>query len=157
MLWNISRLTTAIESASVLKGDSPSCCFMTRTERGDTLRAGVIGVSARVFEKLLRGDNPVDKFDIQRFLCANFSGGIAEGIGIAAIAPAWRMPLNAHRWATGINHAATLHSLAATEIAGYFESCVPAFNPLHDMFGKTYGRSRRLRRALGRARTRTQG
>jgi L-alanine-DL-glutamate epimerase-like enolase superfamily enzyme len=66
------------------------------------------------------------------------TGGITEGIRIAAIASAWRIPLNAHSSATGINHAATLHFLAATENAGYFESCVSEYNPLRDMFGKTY-------------------
>lgn len=30
------------------------------------------------------------------------------------------------------------HGLAATENAGYFEACVSDFNPLRDMFGKTY-------------------
>jgi L-alanine-DL-glutamate epimerase-like enolase superfamily enzyme len=66
------------------------------------------------------------------------TGGITEGVRIAAIASAWRIPLNAHSSATGINHAATLHFLAATENAGYFEACVSEFNPLRDMFGKTY-------------------
>jgi L-alanine-DL-glutamate epimerase-like enolase superfamily enzyme len=66
------------------------------------------------------------------------TGGITEGIRIAAIASAWRIPLHAHSSATGINHAATLHFLAATENAGYFESCVSEYNPLRDMFGKTY-------------------
>jgi L-alanine-DL-glutamate epimerase-like enolase superfamily enzyme len=66
------------------------------------------------------------------------TGGITEGIRIAAIASAWRIPLHAHSSATAINHAATLHFLAATENAGYFESCVSEFNPLRDMFGKAY-------------------
>ncbi|MBE0623353.1 MAG: mandelate racemase/muconate lactonizing enzyme family protein [Burkholderiales bacterium] len=66
------------------------------------------------------------------------TGGITEGVRIAAIASAWRIPLHAHSSATGINHAATLHFLAATENAGYFEACVSAYNPLRDMFGKAY-------------------
>lgn len=66
------------------------------------------------------------------------TGGITEGIRIAAMASAWRIPLHAHSSATGINHAATLHFLAATENAGYFEACVSAYNPLRDMFGKAY-------------------
>jgi L-alanine-DL-glutamate epimerase-like enolase superfamily enzyme len=66
------------------------------------------------------------------------TGGITEGLRIAAIASAWRIPLHAHSSATGINHAATLHFLAAIENAGYFESCVSSYNPLRDMFGQVY-------------------
>lgn len=65
-------------------------------------------------------------------------GGITEGVRIAAMASAWRIPINAHSSATGLNHAATLHFLAATENAGYFEACVSKFNPFRDMFGSTF-------------------
>jgi len=94
------------------------------------------------------GENHFTRFEFAQMLEARAvqvwqpdlskTGGITEGIRIAAIASAWRIPLNAHSSATGINHAATLHFLAATENAGYFESCVSEFNPLRDMFGKTY-------------------
>jgi len=62
-------------------------------------------------------------------------GGITEGLRIAAIASAWRIPLNAHSSATTINHAATMHFLAAIENAGYYEACVSKFNPFRDLFG----------------------
>ncbi len=65
-------------------------------------------------------------------------GGITEGLRIAAMASAYRIPINAHSSATGINHAATIHFMAATENAGYFEACVSHFNPLRDMFGTTF-------------------
>ena len=65
-------------------------------------------------------------------------GGITEGVRIAAMGSAWRIPIHAHSSATGINHAATLHFLAATENAGYFEACVSKFNPFRDMFGKLW-------------------
>ncbi len=65
-------------------------------------------------------------------------GGITEGLRIAAMASAWRIPFNAHSSATGLNHAATLHFLAATENAGYFEACVSKFNPFRDMFGNCF-------------------
>lgn len=94
------------------------------------------------------GENHFTRFEFAQMLEAGAvqvwqpdlskTGGITEGIRIAAIASAWRIPLNAHSSATGINHAATLHFLAATENAGYFESCVSEYNPLRDMFGKTY-------------------
>jgi L-alanine-DL-glutamate epimerase-like enolase superfamily enzyme len=65
-------------------------------------------------------------------------GGITEGVRIAAIASAWRIPMNPHSSATGLNHAATLHFIAATENSGYFEACVSRFNPFRDMFGTTF-------------------
>jgi L-alanine-DL-glutamate epimerase-like enolase superfamily enzyme len=65
-------------------------------------------------------------------------GGITEGVRIAAIASAWRIPIHPHSSATGLNHAATLHFMAATENAGYFEACVSKFNPFRDMFGGTF-------------------
>jgi L-alanine-DL-glutamate epimerase-like enolase superfamily enzyme len=65
-------------------------------------------------------------------------GGITEGVRIAAIASAWRIPVHPHSSATGLNHAATLHFLAATENGGYFEACVSRFNPFRDMFGSGF-------------------
>jgi L-alanine-DL-glutamate epimerase-like enolase superfamily enzyme len=65
-------------------------------------------------------------------------GGVTEAIRIAAMASAWRIPIHAHSSATGLNHAATLHFLAATENAGYFEACVSRFNPFRDMFGRGF-------------------
>jgi L-alanine-DL-glutamate epimerase-like enolase superfamily enzyme len=65
-------------------------------------------------------------------------GGITEGLRIAAIASAFRIPCNPHSSATGLNHAASIHFLAATENSGYFEACVSKYNPFRDMFGKTF-------------------
>jgi L-alanine-DL-glutamate epimerase-like enolase superfamily enzyme len=65
-------------------------------------------------------------------------GGITEGLAIAAIASAYRIPMHTHSSATGINHAATIHFMAAIENLGYFEACVSHFNPLRDMFGTTF-------------------
>ncbi len=94
------------------------------------------------------GENHFTRFDFAQLLeqgavtvwqpDLSKSAGITECLRIAAIASAWRIPLNAHSSATGLNHAATLHFLAAVENAGYFEACVSAFNPFRDMFGKTF-------------------
>ena len=65
-------------------------------------------------------------------------GGITEGLAIAAMASAYRIPMHKHSSATGINHAATIHFMAAIENSGYFEACVSHFNPLRDMFGTTF-------------------
>src|SRR5690606_18788835 len=66
------------------------------------------------------------------------TGGITESVRIAALASAFRIPINPHSSATGLNHAASLHFLAATENSGYFEACVSQFNPFRDMFGPTF-------------------
>lgn len=65
-------------------------------------------------------------------------GGITEGVRIAAIASAWRIPIHPHSSATGLNHAATLHFMAATENSGYFEACVSKYNPFRDLFGTIF-------------------
>ena len=94
------------------------------------------------------GENHFGRFEFAQLLEAGAvqvwqpdlskSGGITEAVRIAAIASAWRIPLNAHSSATGLNHAATLHFLTATENAGYFEADVSKFNPMRDMFGRTF-------------------
>jgi L-alanine-DL-glutamate epimerase-like enolase superfamily enzyme len=66
------------------------------------------------------------------------TGGLTEGLRIASIASAWRVPVHPHSSATGLNHAASLHFLSAIENGGYFEACVSHFNPLRDMFGRTF-------------------
>jgi len=97
---------------------------------------------------LAAGENHYTRFEFAQLLEAGAvqvwqpdlskCGGITEGVRIAAIASAWRIPINPHSSATGINHAATLHFMAATENAGYFEACVSKFNPFRDMFGSTF-------------------
>ncbi len=94
------------------------------------------------------GENHFTRFEFAQMLEAGAvqvwqpdlskTGGITEGIRIAALASAFRIPVHAHSSATGLNHAATLHFLAATENAGYFEACVSQFNPFRDMFGTTF-------------------
>jgi hypothetical protein len=88
---------------------------------------------------LAAGENHYTRFEFAQLLEAGAvqvwqpdlskCGGITEGVRIAAIASAWRIPINPHSSATGINHAATLHFMAATENSGYFEACVSKFNP----------------------------
>lgn len=66
------------------------------------------------------------------------TGGITEGMRIAAMASAWGLPVHPHSSATGLNHAASIHFLAALDNGGYFEACVSKFNPLRDMFGTVF-------------------
>ena len=66
------------------------------------------------------------------------TGGITEAMRIAAMASAWGLPVHPHSSATGLNHAASIHLLAALDNGGYFEACVSKFNPLRDMFGVVF-------------------
>jgi len=97
---------------------------------------------------LAAGENHFMRFEFAQMLEAGAvqiwqpdlskTGGITEAVRIAAMASAFRIPIHAHSSATGLNHAASLHFLAATENAGYFEACVSHFNPFRDMFGETF-------------------
>ncbi|NYT79151.1 mandelate racemase/muconate lactonizing enzyme family protein [Alcaligenaceae bacterium] len=66
------------------------------------------------------------------------TGGITEAMRIAALASAWRIPINPHSSAGGINMASTIHFLASIDNAGYFEACVSRVNPLRDLFGSPF-------------------
>lgn len=59
-------------------------------------------------------------------------GGITEGLRIAALASAWRLPINPHTSVTGLNMAASVHFLAAIENGGYFEADASKLNPFRD-------------------------
>jgi L-alanine-DL-glutamate epimerase-like enolase superfamily enzyme len=97
---------------------------------------------------LAAGENHYTRWDFARLLedkavtiwqpDLSKTGGITEALRIAAMASAFGIALHPHSSATGINHAASLHFLAALDNGGYFEACVSAFNPLRDMFGVTF-------------------
>ena len=60
------------------------------------------------------------------------TGGVTETMRIAALASAWKISVNPHTSATGINMVATLHLLAAIDNPGYFEGDVAKHNPFRD-------------------------
>ena len=59
-------------------------------------------------------------------------GGLTEALRIAAAASAWKLPLHPHSSMTGLNHAATIHFLAAIDNGGYFEGDVSRANKFRD-------------------------
>jgi L-alanine-DL-glutamate epimerase-like enolase superfamily enzyme len=59
-------------------------------------------------------------------------GGITEALRIAALASAWKLPIHPHSSMTGLNHAATIHFLAALDNGGYFEGDVSRANKFRD-------------------------
>lgn len=60
------------------------------------------------------------------------TGGITEGLRIAAMASAWKLQVNPHTLLTGVNMAASIHLLAAIDNGGWFEADVAAENPFRD-------------------------
>jgi len=60
------------------------------------------------------------------------TGGVTEGLRIAALASAWKLSINPHTSMTGLSMAASIHFLAAIENAGYFEADVSRNNLFRD-------------------------
>jgi len=60
------------------------------------------------------------------------TGGITEALRIAALASAWKLPINPHSSMTGLNMAATIHFLCAIDNGGYFEGDVSKGNLFRD-------------------------
>ncbi|WP_148252840.1 mandelate racemase/muconate lactonizing enzyme family protein [Aidingimonas lacisalsi] len=98
---------------------------------------------------LAAGENHYTRFEFTRLLedgAVQFAqpdlsktGGITETQRIAALTSAWKIPLNPHTSATGINMVATLHLLSAIDNPGYFEADVAQHNPFRDeVCGKPY-------------------
>ena len=59
-------------------------------------------------------------------------GGITEALRIAALGSSWKLPIHPHSSMTGLNHAATIHFLAAIGNGGYFEGDVSKSNLFRD-------------------------
>ena len=91
---------------------------------------------------LAAGENHYTRFEFDRLIedgavrilqpDLSKSGGITEGLRIAALAAAARLPIHPHSSMTGLNHAATIHFLAAIGNGGYFEGDVSRANRFRD-------------------------
>ncbi|HET8728273.1 MAG TPA: mandelate racemase/muconate lactonizing enzyme family protein [Alphaproteobacteria bacterium] len=94
---------------------------------------------------LAAGENHYTRFEFTRviedgdirFIQPDLSktGGVTEAVRIAAMASAWKVSVNPHTSATGLNMAASIHFLAAVDNAGYFEGDVARHNPFRDELG----------------------
>ncbi len=60
------------------------------------------------------------------------TGGITEGLRIAAMASAYKLPIHPHTSMTGLNQAACVHFLAAIDNGGYYEADVSQLNSFRD-------------------------
>jgi D-galactarolactone cycloisomerase len=91
---------------------------------------------------LAAGENHYTRFEFDRLIedgavrilqpDLSKSGGITEGLRIAALAAAAKLPIHPHSSMTGLNHAATIHFLAAIGNGGYFEGDVSRSNRFRD-------------------------
>jgi L-alanine-DL-glutamate epimerase-like enolase superfamily enzyme len=94
---------------------------------------------------LAAGENHFTRFDFTRLIDGGAvtvlqpdlskTGGITETMRIAAMASAWKLTINPHTSATGVNMAATLNLLAAIDNPGYFEGDLARHNPFRDEVG----------------------
>ena len=94
---------------------------------------------------LAAGENHYTRFEFNRLIedgsitilqpDLSKTGGITEGLRIAAMAAAWKLPVNPHTSISSINMAATIHFLCAIEGNGYFEADVSRINPYRDQLG----------------------
>ena len=91
---------------------------------------------------LAAGENHYTRFEFTRLIedgaitvlqpDLSKTGGPTEGLRIAALAGAWKLPINPHTSMTGLNMAATIHFLAAIDNGGYFEADVSKGNLFRD-------------------------
>jgi L-alanine-DL-glutamate epimerase-like enolase superfamily enzyme len=91
---------------------------------------------------LAAGENHYTRFDFDRVIedgaitilqpDLSKTGGITEALRIAALASAHKLPIHPHSSMTGLNHAATIHFLAAIDNGGYFEGDVSRANKFRD-------------------------
>lgn len=88
------------------------------------------------------GENHFTRFDfntllddrVVRFVQPDLSktGGVTEGMRIAAMASAQKISVNPHTSTTAPNMATSIHFLCAIEQPGYFEADVTVLNPFRD-------------------------
>jgi L-alanine-DL-glutamate epimerase-like enolase superfamily enzyme len=91
---------------------------------------------------LAAGENHYTRFEFNRVLedgsitilqpDLSKTGGITEALRIAAMASSYKLPIHPHSSMTGLNHAASIHFLAAIDNGGYFEGDVSKANKFRD-------------------------
>ncbi len=91
---------------------------------------------------LAAGENHYTRFEFNRVLedgsitilqpDLSKTGGLTETLRIAAMASAYKLPIHPHSSMTGLNHAISVHFLAAIDNGGYFEGDVSKANKFRD-------------------------
>jgi L-alanine-DL-glutamate epimerase-like enolase superfamily enzyme len=91
---------------------------------------------------LAAGENHYTRFEFSRVIedgaitvlqpDLSKTGGLTEALRIAAMASAYKLPIHPHSSMTGLNHAASIHFLAAIDNGGYFEGDISKDNKFRD-------------------------
>ena len=91
---------------------------------------------------LAAGENHYTRFEFNRVIedgsitvlqpDLSKTGGLTEALRIAHMASAYKLPINPHSSMTGLNHAISIHFLAAIDNGGYFEGDVSKANKFRD-------------------------
>jgi D-galactarolactone cycloisomerase len=91
---------------------------------------------------LAAGENHYTRFEFNRVIedgvisilqpDLSKTGGLTEALRIAAMASAYKLPVHPHSSMTGLNHAISIHFLAAIDNGGYFEGDVSKANKFRD-------------------------
>ena len=99
---------------------------------------------ARTFGRtpLAAGENHYTRFEFNRVIedgaisilqpDLSKTGGMTEALRIAHLASSWKLPIHPHSSMTGLNHAASIHFLAAIDNGGYFEGDISRANKFRD-------------------------
>ena len=132
-LDDVRRVMPAFEEAGVAWLEEP---FPPQDRRAYQIAATLGRVP------LAAGENHYTRYEFDTLLqdaCVQFvqpdlskTGGITEGLRIAAMAAAQKMSVNPHTSATAINMGVSIHFLSAIENPGYFEGDVTSLNPFRD-------------------------
>jgi L-alanine-DL-glutamate epimerase-like enolase superfamily enzyme len=139
-LDDVRRILPVLAEMHVMWLEEPFACNNFGAYREAARIAGSVPIAA--------GENHYTRYEFAQLLEGRAvqifqpdlskTGGITEAMRIAALASAWGISVHPHSSATGLNHSACLHYLAAVDNGGYFEACVAHSNPLRDMFGLTF-------------------
>lgn len=130
---DVRRVMPALVEHDVLWLEEP---FPPQDYRSYELANGFGGVP------LAAGENHFTRYEFNRVIeersirilqpDLSKTGGITEALRIAAMASAYKLSINPHTSASGINMAASIHLLAAIDNGGYFEADVAKENLFRD-------------------------
>ena len=132
-LADVRRVMPALNEHDVLWLEEP---FPSQDYRSYRKAAAMGGIP------LAAGENHFTRFEFNRLIeegsvqilqpDLSKTGGITEGLRIAAMASAEKLPIHPHTLASGLNMAASIHLLAAIDNPGFYEADVAKENLFRD-------------------------
>lgn len=130
---DVRKVMPALEANGVLWLEEPFSPHDYRSYQ-EAQRLGRVPLAA--------GENHFTRFEFNRLIedgsitilqpDLSKTGGITEAQRIAALASSYKLPVNPHTSASGLNMAASIHLLAAIDNGGYFEADVARENLFRD-------------------------